>query len=40
MIVVELIITVDEKVAESINQGILVFIGFHKEDTEKDLEWM
>lgn len=34
------IVTVDKRICGQINQGILVYVGFDIEDTEKDIDWM
>ncbi len=33
-------LTIDEQVYSSINQGLLVLLGVHQDDTEEDVHWL
>lgn len=33
-------LTIDEQVYSSINQGLLVLLGVHQDDTEEDVNWL
>lgn len=33
-------LTIDEQVYSSINQGLLVLLGVHQNDTEEDVDWL
>ena len=33
-------VEVDKKIISKINQGLLIFLGIHFSDSEKDLDWL